>query len=88
MSRIIFAGTVPGSPARKLMVDMIADLAQNNDDWSRMVQVLPREALNEAMTTIMGVRRAPVTKPWKFSPSRYSEKEEGTESTVKLRTST
>jgi hypothetical protein len=53
LANIIFAGTTPGSPARSLVVDMIADSAHKSEDWNRMVERLNREVINDAMKTMM-----------------------------------
>jgi hypothetical protein len=81
-SVIIYAGTTPGSSARRLLSDMIANDAYDDSalsvGWMAFIPDLPQELLADAMKTMLKLR--PVDKkkhrPWSINLKSYYEKPE------------
>ena len=72
---IIYAGTPASSPARRLMVDFCAHVANVKDDsWLIEFPECPKEFLVDALTATITLRtETPGSRPWTQSQSSYHE---------------
>lgn len=77
-AEIIYEGTSPGSPARRLLADLLAYGAHDDSDetvgWMKFIEDLPREALVDAMKALVKLRRASARFDW--TDESYLEKDE------------
>lgn len=76
-ANIIFRGTPANSPARKLVVDVVAHRAFDSDNWNEELQLCDREFLLEALREMSAVRPHLTRKLWSENRHKYHEKVEG-----------
>lgn len=78
----IYGGSPPSPPARRLMADMVADLAQKGDEWNFVFERLNNKVLVDAMKVMVEVRRAPNTRSWMVSKVKYLEEDHEPQASV------
>lgn len=73
---IIYGGTPPSSPARRLMVDFLVAYASGDHSWTDEFENCPREFLLDAMKILVMRRQPDKQRPWKDDRRSYHESEE------------
>lgn len=78
VANTIYNGTPSTSPARRLVADMFAYAAGNDEagDWDFVIERINKQVLVDALKTTVQVREAPQRPPGPEHPNRYMEKEE------------
>lgn len=73
----IYQGTSPEAPIRKLLADLCAYVAHDNDNsWVTAYKEYPQEALVDALAAMTRVRRSPGHRVWTDDMERYYEKDD------------
>jgi len=71
--KIIYEGTSAGSPARRLLADFCAHVANNN--WLDDFHQYPHEALVDALKAMAGLRKKPNSRPWNHNRYYHEQQE-------------
>jgi hypothetical protein len=69
----IYAGTFNGSPARRLMADLIADEATKSDAWTDCVSRFEKDVLVDVVKAMLEIRPAPRAIRWESCQTTYHE---------------
>jgi hypothetical protein len=80
---VLYGGTLPGNPARRLLIDMVFNVAHDDSSqpigWmTTILQGYPQEALVDIVKAMIQSRKTGFggTRPWITNPSGYLVKEE------------
>lgn len=70
-----YEGTLPGSPARRLIVDFCADQAEAAPSWMTNIPDFEPELLVDVLQGMLRARPPPIRQAWKRDNQTYHEKE-------------